>query len=162
MLLWIDIGIDIHSINVGGIPIPLGYFLIFMFIMMLVWIIWLLVKHLFIPFMKKKWDSVEKVGELLPSIATVISNQEANRKAFDTLNHSVRTDLVHEMKDMKNSISGIMVMVKETQEDNQELAIAHSKLRAEHDVHVVNTDKSINEIRLSVHQILQLMPKSKE
>lgn len=161
MVFAVDIAIDIHSINLAGVSIPMGYCLLLLFIVGLFIIIWVLLKMLLFPFLKKKWESIEKVGELLPSVSTLINQYDRIEKSYETLNHSVRTDLVHEMKDMKNSITGIMAMVKETQEDNRELALAHSKLRGEHDAHVISTKDSITEIRKSVHEILQKMPPQK-
>ncbi len=153
-----NIGIDIHSLTIGGNAIPFGYVLLFCFIGILFLIIWLLSKYLFIPFVRGKWDSIEKVGRLLPEVDKLIAQNEKLQLSYESLNHSVRTDLVHQVKDLSNSVTGIMAMVRQTQDDNRELAIEHAKLRTEHEVHVKNYDKSIGEIRLSVHQILKLMP----
>lgn len=109
--------------------------------------------------MKKKWETVEKVGEMLPVMSTLVTNVSKYQESFDTLNNSVRKDLVHEVANLRNSITGIMAMVDQTQKDNKELAIEHAKLRGEHDIHVSTTNKRLGEITDTVHEILKGLPK---
>ena len=106
-----NIGIDIHSLTIGGSSIPFGYVLLFCFIGILFLIIWLLSKYLFVPFVRGKWDSIEKVGRLLPEVDKLIAQNEKLQLSYESLNHSVRTDLVHKVGDLSNSVSGIMLPI---------------------------------------------------
>lgn len=154
------IGFDIHNLSIAGQMIPTGYIILVLIIFVLGYIVYLAAKYLFIPFMKKKWETVEKVGEMLPVMGALADNVSKYQESFDSLNYSVRKDLVHEVANLRNSITGIMAMVDQTQKDNKELAIEHAKLRGEHDVHVMTTNKRLGEITDTVHEILKGLPKN--
>lgn len=152
-----NIGFDIHNLSIAG---PVGYIILLSIIAILGYVVFLLSKYLFIPFMKKKWETVEKVGEMIPVMDKLAINVIKYQESFDTLNNSVRKDLVHEVANLRTSITGIMAMVDQTQKDNKELAIEHAKLRGEHDVHVLTTNKRLGEITDTVHEILKGLPKN--
>lgn len=154
-----NIGFDIHNLSIAGQLVPTTYIILLLIILVLGYIVYLSAKYLFIPFMKKKWETVEKVGEMLPVMSTLVTNVSKYQESFDTLNNSVRKDLVHEVANLRNSITGIMAMVDQTQKDNKELAIEHAKLRGEHDIHVSTTNKRLGEITDTVHEILKGLPK---